>query len=497
MPLSLEPLWNLFLCPCSCAVRSCLESQLFDFLSTPEILSQIHTLPTSHHHFGYPLSPLHDDETRLRPRVSPGTPSTSTPTTDLADSSLSSIDGRHSKSRFLSGFHFYNLLRSKAEVIQRLANPAASNAGLTTKHPSPDCIFLEISSTWHWASYSSGYMGGISDKTVGNPLHNIQSLLQNVDLTRLDNVIYRDGQVIYFLSVLMVSKYRDLLDPVNLLTACQRVWALPLLAKPLLVLTHLEGGKFNRPNRLFYSVAATWSGCLESNANVKELIAEIFFFLEMFENTNGYDSGTLDDGTKWICSNSWIGGGIGFSFCKLEYENFDLVHEKCDYKKLQGNSKSSFLTLRPIVTSCLENSPIELNFVSTFGSQDSHRGLHCVYGFLTPTPPFTDAYLHLLEVLDQLLHMDEWLITSNDALCSYFTQSFARSFFIPPSLPPSVPPSFPSSLELPALTPCYLLELRTSPSMAANLPEAMQQAVNLAFDHLSPTRMVDEMALEK
>ncbi|VDO15984.1 unnamed protein product [Rodentolepis nana] len=233
---------------CLCAVRNCLESRLRDFLPTPEILSQIHTLPTPHHHIASPLSsPLHDNETELRPRATSSTSSTSTPTADLADSSLPPVDKRHSKSRLLSGFHFYSLLRNKAEVIQRLANPTASNAGLSKKHFSPDCIayldrlgnlprnlqHLALGLRPSMASYPSEYMGGIFDKTVGNPLHNIESLLQNVDLNRLHNVIYRDEDetrqvqfvalaVIYFLSVLMVSKYRDLLDPVNLLTVCHR-----------------------------------------------------------------------------------------------------------------------------------------------------------------------------------------------------------------------------------------------------------------------------------
>ncbi|VDO10393.1 unnamed protein product [Rodentolepis nana] len=61
---------------------------------------------------------------------------------------------------------------------------------------------------------------------------------------------------------------------------------------------NMQGGKFDHPNRLFYSVAATWCGCLESSTNVKELIPEFFYLPEMFENTNGYDLGTLDDGTK-------------------------------------------------------------------------------------------------------------------------------------------------------------------------------------------------------
>ncbi|VDK35139.1 unnamed protein product [Taenia asiatica] len=49
----------------------------------------------------------------------------------------------------------------------------------------------------------------------------------------------------------------------------------------------------------------------------------------------------------------------------------------------------------------------------------------------------------------------------------------------------------------PALTPCYLLELQPSLAMSANLAEAMQQAVNVTFDMLNPTRMIDELVLEK
>lgn len=123
-----------------CAVRNCLESRLRDFLPTPEILSQIHTLPAPHHHFTYPLLLPPGNETEPHPQATPNAPSTSTPTPDLADSSLSFTDGQQSKSRFLSGFNFYNLLRNKVDIIQRLASPAASNAGHSTEHLSPDCI---------------------------------------------------------------------------------------------------------------------------------------------------------------------------------------------------------------------------------------------------------------------------------------------------------------------------------------------------------------------
>lgn len=41
------------------------------------------------------------------------------------------------------------------------------------------------------------------------------------------------------------------------------------------------------------------------------------------------------------------------------------------------------------------------------------------------------------------------------------------------------------------------MELQPSLAMAANLAEAMQQAVNVTFDMLNPTRMIDELVLEK
>ncbi|KAL3118073.1 hypothetical protein niasHT_004876 [Heterodera trifolii] len=56
------------------------------------------------------------------------------------------------------------------------------------------------------------------------PISDFERLLQNVDLQRLKGVIYRDMEetkqaqflalaVVYFLSVLMVSRYRDILEP--------------------------------------------------------------------------------------------------------------------------------------------------------------------------------------------------------------------------------------------------------------------------------------------
>uniref|UniRef100_A0A5K3ERZ5 DUF4549 domain-containing protein n=2 Tax=Mesocestoides corti TaxID=53468 RepID=A0A5K3ERZ5_MESCO len=49
----------------------------------------------------------------------------------------------------------------------------------------------------------------------------------------------------------------------------------------------------------------------------------------------------------------------------------------------------------------------------------------------------------------------------------------------------------------PALMPCYLLELQPSLAMAANLANAMQRSVDMTFDMFNPTRMIDELVLEK
>lgn len=49
----------------------------------------------------------------------------------------------------------------------------------------------------------------------------------------------------------------------------------------------------------------------------------------------------------------------------------------------------------------------------------------------------------------------------------------------------------------PVLMPCYLLELQPSLAMTANLANAMQEGVNVTFDMFNPTRMIDELVLEK
>ncbi len=45
--------------------------------------------------------------------------------------------------------------------------------------------------------------------------------------------------------------------------------------------------------------------------------------------------------------------------------------------------------------------------------------------------------------------------------------------------------------------PCYLLEMQPSLAMTPNLANALQEGVNVTFDMFNPTRMIDELVLEK
>lgn len=58
----------------------------------------------------------------------------------------------------------------------------------------------------------------------------------------------------------------------------------------------LQEGKFDKADRLFDSIAATWRGCTSNPADVKELIPEFFYCAEMFENPNNIEFGTTQTG---------------------------------------------------------------------------------------------------------------------------------------------------------------------------------------------------------
>lgn len=62
------------------------------------------------------------------------------------------------------------------------------------------------------------------------------------------------------------------------------------------VTTPVQGGKFDHADRLFHSVASTWSNCLSNTSDVKELIPEFYYSPEFLVNSNGYCLGTRQDG---------------------------------------------------------------------------------------------------------------------------------------------------------------------------------------------------------
>lgn len=63
----------------------------------------------------------------------------------------------------------------------------------------------------------------------------------------------------------------------------------------------LQGGRFDHPDRLFYSIQKAWkSSSAENTTDVRELIPEFFFLPEFLTNGNKYEFGKLQDGTE-VC----------------------------------------------------------------------------------------------------------------------------------------------------------------------------------------------------
>jgi hypothetical protein len=58
----------------------------------------------------------------------------------------------------------------------------------------------------------------------------------------------------------------------------------------------LQSGRFDCPDRLFFDIAASWSSCLTSTSDMKELIPEFFCLPEMFLNTNKFPLGSTQNG---------------------------------------------------------------------------------------------------------------------------------------------------------------------------------------------------------
>ena len=61
---------------------------------------------------------------------------------------------------------------------------------------------------------------------------------------------------------------------------------------------NMQGGKFDCPDRLFFSIGSTWSGINNSISDVKELIPELFFCPEILLDSNNLPLGELQDGSS-------------------------------------------------------------------------------------------------------------------------------------------------------------------------------------------------------
>lgn len=53
----------------------------------------------------------------------------------------------------------------------------------------------------------------------------------------------------------------------------------------------MQGGHFDHADRLFHSIADTWTNVLLNSSDVKELIPEFYYHPEFLLNANNFDFG--------------------------------------------------------------------------------------------------------------------------------------------------------------------------------------------------------------
>jgi len=56
-------------------------------------------------------------------------------------------------------------------------------------------------------------------------------------------------------------------------------------------LIDFQSGKFDEPDRMFHSIAATFNSCFNNSGDVKELVPEFFYNPQMFKNPSHFDFG--------------------------------------------------------------------------------------------------------------------------------------------------------------------------------------------------------------
>jgi len=61
-----------------------------------------------------------------------------------------------------------------------------------------------------------------------------------------------------------------------------------------------QGGKFDQPDRLFFSVSDTWNGCLKNTSDVKELIPEFYYLTDFLSNKQNLELGMRQNGKSKV-----------------------------------------------------------------------------------------------------------------------------------------------------------------------------------------------------
>ncbi|XP_065051660.1 neurobeachin-like protein 2 [Rhopilema esculentum] len=103
-------------------------------------------------------------------------------------------------------------------------------------------------------------------------------------------------------------RYKDLVDPSGFQLPCHYlthysnaaiVLHYLLRVEPFTSLhIKLQGGRFDCPDRQFYSIAKSWNGIMNGAGDVRELIPEFFCFPDFLSNINKLDLGNLQAGKK-------------------------------------------------------------------------------------------------------------------------------------------------------------------------------------------------------
>jgi hypothetical protein len=89
----------------------------------------------------------------------------------------------------------------------------------------------------------------------------------------------------------------------------------------------LQDGRFDKPDRMFTSLAATWRGCTTNTSDVKELVPEMFYCPEILTNVNNIDFGKTQAGKPVgeVQLPPWANGSI-HDFTYLHREALESEH---------------------------------------------------------------------------------------------------------------------------------------------------------------------------